>query len=165
MRWMLSVGVLGLLTSAAPALGQVLDEREALRGVQGFRVVVVDVHADAERDGLTTDAIRTAVELRLRRNRLPLTDRTGTPALYVAVGSVKSRYTHAYCLTVKFRQLVSLLGLSFVTKPPPGPLVAVTWARAEIGSVGEDRIRNLIESIEPFIDEFSNDFLAVNPIP
>jgi hypothetical protein len=119
------------------------------------------LHAEAERDGLTKDAIRTAAELRLRRHRLPLTDRDGTPALYVAVDSVKHPYGHAYSLTVKFRQLASLVLRSSDSRP----LSAVTWEAGFVGTIGAEELRNLIEDVERLIDEFSNDYLAVNPLP
>ena len=42
---------------------------ESLAGMSSIAVAVEDVGRDAERDGITTAAVKTAIELRLRQER------------------------------------------------------------------------------------------------
>ena len=45
------------------------DQRESLRGLPGVQVLIEDIRPDAQADGLSQEAIRTAVELILRSKR------------------------------------------------------------------------------------------------
>jgi hypothetical protein len=71
------------------------EQRELLRGLQGVEVVIEDIKPDAQADGLSQEALRTAVELILgsrgiraltpsERSAMPV-----KPSLYAHVGTDK----------------------------------------------------------------------------
>ena len=71
------------------------DQRESLRGLPGVQVLIEDIRPDAQADGLSQEAIRTAVELILRSSGIRVltqSERLETPSkpyLSVHVGTDK----------------------------------------------------------------------------
>jgi len=65
------------------------NERSSLRGLEGVKVLVERIDPDVEHNGLTTGAIQTDVELKLRQAGIsvwaPDQQTHGRPTLYVAV--------------------------------------------------------------------------------
>ena len=136
------------------------DERDSLTGIRPIKVVVEGMQAGAERDGLTAQLLQAAVELRLRLNGIPLSD-GALPYLYVRVNTMKlsTMPNYVYCIDVAFKQAVQIV--------TTGRLVvrATTWERGSVGIRPADELRGVRDRVLDYVDEFSNDYLAVNPLP
>ena len=145
------------------------DQRDSLRGLLGVAVEVAPMrmYADAERDGLTTDAIRTAVELRLREAGItvfsgPTEDAAGPayPYLYVSVNTNKldgsSDGLYAPCVSVELSQVMT-------SRVTGAGVYGVTWQRGGVWTVESARLRNMRDSIKDNVDKFINDWLTVHP--
>jgi len=140
------------------------DQRESLRGLAGVGLVIEDINADAKADGLSVEAIRTAVELILRSSGIRIltqaevSNTTSGAYLYVQAATYKIRSgLYAYTTTVALRQPVSLV------HRPQQTMFASTWDRVYVGSPGSQNISWLINPIEDSVKIFANDFLAANP--
>ncbi len=156
MRTRVFIAVVVLMSVALRIGGQAPSERETLKGLGPIRVVV---NSDAERDGLTEQILQTAVELRLRQNGIPLEEDVALPYLYVNVSALEDDELYAFAVLVVLKQRASLSnGLT---------VYAATWntGRIGIGMVGRDNLRNVRESVLEKVNEFSNDYLAVNAAP
>lgn len=139
--------------------------RESLKGISGLAVIVEDISPDASTDGLSQDAIRTAVEQTLRSKGirvLPNIERTrsGTPPyLYINVNTLKEELgLYAYAVSVDLKQVVGLLSIK--GKQAWG----VTWSASVVGMVREENLEQVIaDGVEPLVKDFASDFLSVNP--
>ena len=141
------------------------QQRESLRGLQGVEVVVEDLNPSAQVEGLSQETIRAAVELILRSKGIRIlshSERSETrrnPHLYIVVGPEKaSSGQYSFNARVELHQAGSL-----VQRPQEMP--APTWfTPGKLRTVGQQNARLwVINSIEPLVREFANDFLAVNP--
>jgi len=140
------------------------EGHESLRGLPGVQVLIEKIEPDAKADGLTEEAIKTAVELILRSSGirvLTLLEGAMTPSvanLYVNVSVLKSSPDYVYHVQLQLMQRVSLV------HRPKHTMWAITWDDGATGIVGQNNLRRVIsEVIEPKVKEFANDFLAVNP--
>ncbi len=141
---------------AIPATAQ---ERDNLTGIGSIIVVVETIGSDAERDGLRRTMVQTAVELRLRRNGIPVAD-AAPSALFVAVNTLRhSELDGAYAFCVKVR-LVTAVQVEATGRTVVG---ATIWSVNAVGLVGTSNARTLRDSVLELVDQFSNDYLAVNP--
>lgn len=139
-----------------------LSEEEALKGLGPIRVVVETVHPDAERDGLKQIQLKTDVELRLRREGVPVISesdpRPGLPYLYVRVSTIKSdNGLYAYSIDVSLRRIVVL---NCVTRKI---MIAQTWEEGNIGLIGALNLKNVRQTVGDYVDRFINAYLAANP--
>ncbi len=140
------------------------QQRDSLQGLQGVEVVIESLRPDAQADGLSQEAVRTAVELILRSKGIRVFTRPeslsmpAAPYLYVKVSTYNhSSDLYAYAVTVEVMQKVSL------AKRPQQMMSATTWERGGVGTTGHSNIRIVIDSVESKVKEFANDFLAANP--
>lgn len=164
MRYVVMV-ILMTLTCFDLSLAQTRDQqRQSLQGLQGLEVVIEDMRADAQADGLSQEAIRATVELILRSNGIRVVTHSesmktpAAPYLYVRVStSNHSSDLFAYAVTVAFLQKVSLMHSA------QHVMSAATWEKGSVGTTSHSNIRQVINSVESKVKEFSNDFLAVNP--
>ena len=160
--------VIAICLTVAPSMAGAADETErtSLKGLVGVSVLVEHLPADIEGYGLTTDAIKTAVELRLRRSGIQVFSAFSddpSPALacvYVNINLTKASRNvsglYAASVAVELEQWLRSVGsgLEF-----PG----TTWKRASVATVGEDNLRQLRNVVDDKVDEFINDYLAANP--
>lgn len=138
-------------------------QRESLRGLAGVEVTIEPIEPDAKADGLSEEAIRTAVELILQSSGiriLPSAEKiSSTPFLYVRGGTYKlalGLYAHDVRIELK-------KGVSFVNRPQH-MMSATTWETESLGTPGSDNLlRAVITFVENLVKIFSNDFLTVNP--
>jgi len=142
------------------------QQRESLRGLPGVEVVIDELKGDAQADGLSQESIRAAVELILRSKGIRVltpAERSETPSkpsLYVSVGTDKQGSGHySFSVKVELYQAVSLVQRSQHIMPAP------TWfTPGKLRTVAQQNVRLwIINSIEPLVRDFANDFLAVNP--
>jgi len=164
MRRMNITGLLVLLTLIPfyiPDLSaQTPEQRATLRGLKGFYVLIDDI----TQTGLTKDVLKTGLELKLRKagirvltiDEMFLTP--GTPHLYVIVDVIKiSRQCgFVYSVMVFFSQDVTL-SRNRSTKAKG----ATTWKLSSLGVT--QNLRHVREVVSDLVDEFMNDYLAVNP--
>ena len=158
-----------LLAVSWPVEAQAQSQADPLAGLPGLMVNVAPVSPDAERDGLSQDAMQTAVKSQLRMGGVRfLTPEEGAalprkPVLYVQVLAYKLEYGRPYDELYAVSILVSVLQ----DLPIPGTgksAQVVTWQLPYVTSVGSDNIRLIKDNgIPPLIDSVINDFLAANP--
>jgi hypothetical protein len=164
MRYVLQLIVVALVWGNMEVV-QALDtgSRESLRGISGLGVVVEDISPDASADGLSQDAIRTAVEQTLRSKGIRvLTEKTPSgpaPYLYINITTLKEELgLYAYAVNVDLKQVVGLLAIK--GKQAWG----ATWSASVIGIVREENLGQVVaDGVEPLVKDFVNDFLSVNP--
>ena len=149
---------LGVAQGAAPI------QVESLRYLLGVAVVIEEIEAEAKADGLSEEAIRTAVELTLQSSGIRIltpVERSNTPSqpsLYVRVSTYKTESSlYAYAVTVALKQLVAL------AHRPQRTMFASTWEQGIIGTSGSHAIKQAPKTVEDLIKKFANDFLAANP--
>lgn len=148
------------------------QQRETLRGLSGVYVLVEQIRVDMESDGLTHDRIQTDVELRLRKAGIPVLSKEqmlkapGMPNLYINIQSIRSAIYrgYSYSLEVSLDQDVSLTRTVISTNPTYHPTItASTWSRTLVGTAPVDELSTIRRSIADYVDQFINDYLAVNP--
>lgn len=141
-------------------------QKETLRGLKGVHVLIETIARDAQRDGLTRSSLQTDVELKLRTAGIRVVtseerfEEPGWPSLYVNVNALASSTgnSYAYSIRVGLDQEVSLW------RKPTIRATATTWISASVGIVGVNRMRAAVrESVSDQVDEFLNNYLAVNP--
>ncbi len=180
LRLLICVWVLGTLM-ACPMVGHAvttpqLDHRESLRGLSGVAVIVIveDFSNDAKRAGLTEAQIKTDVELRLRQAGIKVMVRLerllmpGKPFLHVRIAVMRSA-TAQYSEAVANAFTVQVTLSEFVNSPRNRLKVfsAITWEGSmKLVLVSSHRLARMARDvIRDRIDEFINDYLAVNLNP
>jgi hypothetical protein len=148
--------VLLLATAAASASAQD-DEADTLEGINAVSVVIEDLNDAAKTMGLTADAIRSDVELKLQVAGLHVVTASdvpglaGAPHLYVNLTSaVEATYVH-----VEFRQNAIL------ERNNRTAYAVTTW---QTGSLQvRPTLQSLRDAIKGRVDEFLHDWRSVNP--
>ncbi|NOT24333.1 MAG: hypothetical protein HOP22_16645 [Nitrospiraceae bacterium] len=164
--WHVVLAMLMTLVCVGLSMAQTKDQqRESLRGLQGVEVVVEDLNPDTQVEGLSQETIRAAVELILRSKGIRILSQSErsaihpNPSLYVAVGPEEiSSGQYSFNARVELHRAGSL-------PQRPQQVSAPTWfTPGKLRTVGQQNARLwVINSIEPLVREFANDFLAVNP--
>ena len=133
---------------------------DVLKGLRGVEIVVEDLSDDAEKRGLTRDRIQSAIELSLRRNRVPVLTKDerqakpGRPYLYVKV----SVGDYTFSINVELHEDVRLARA-------PSTLVAgaTTWGTFMFGAAGATGGDFILKSVEEEVDTFCLDYRKANP--
>lgn len=154
------------LVAISVAFAEMPDRaKETLRGLPGVAVVIEPLHANAEQDGLTQRLLQEDVERRLRAAGIRVLSREewqhtpGSPYLYVNVAALKKNYgLYAYAIEVCLNQLVTLIRNHHIHE------FAETWETREVGTVGEDQLLTIRESVKAHVDAFIRDYFAVNAL-
>ena len=162
-------GVLALLVglaSPAPAL-DTPNERVTLAGLTGVHVVVTEMSAEAEREGLTRSSLQAELESRLRKGGLRVLGATealtstGRPTLELRVILIRSQeasqlYVNSVDLTL--RQQIRL------TRDRTIESFAVTWSEPpDVGAVEPARVSAVRDAIRAKVEQFVSAWLAANP--
>ena len=141
------------------------DSREWLRGLKGIGVTVA-VDPKAEAAGLRIDSIKDRVEVALRKAGIPVLE--DADRVLLDDGAV---------LMVRRNALVSSTSgeISFVLSVSVGELVALQrdrertglaflWRTGGHGIARPDRLKQMVvDGLDENLNEFLNDYLAVNP--
>lgn len=139
------------------------NQRETLRGLPGVGVLVLSIEPDATADGLSEEAVQTAVELILRASGIRVLSESeqfgvpSAPRLYVNIDTIKIRGAYSLSIDLTLTQMVQLLTAGNKV------VFAHTWMRSWHGDVGRNNLRQVISGVEDLVRNFANDFLAVNP--
>ena len=167
LRAFVVVLVMGVLLFGTPTFGQDQSSspseeqraalmREQLRDLGPIKIDVSVTGADAERYGLTQQMLKTAVELRLRRNGIPIRDEPG-PTLGIHVQALKigfgNNVSYAFCFGADLHRLVRL---------PSSELSVIIWNVSNMAVRPQERVRSIRDLVLDHVDSFSNDYLAVN---
>jgi hypothetical protein len=135
------------------------SERDNLTGVTAMSVVIEDIAPGFKSAGLDVDVLKTAAELRLRRSGITVGDEDSLPFLHVSIILMPSSDgVVVYGISVAFKQPAIVIANQ-------KHMVAATWARNSVGSVGMNNAYRIRSNVEDDIDAFINDYLAANPKP
>lgn len=148
--------------------GMDVIRRMPLVELPSVSVLVVVIREDTQqKDGLSKDTLKTAVELRLRTLGIKVITEEeslkepGWPYLYVRVGVMRSNAYPIYFFTngVVLKQNVTM------DRPPKLWITgAITWETSSQGLCpGQDLAKVITENVLEMVDKFANDYLAVNP--
>ena len=145
-----------LLAQQPRVVGGVLD-RESLRNLDDMHVVVEELRADAQEDGLTTEAVEEEVRRRLREAEVRYVGaerwvvEEGSPYLYVNVNTIKSKEQGMYVfgIDVQLNQSVRMV------RNPKVAVPATTWTSGcRVGAVEIKGLPSLIEVIGESVQRF-----------
>jgi hypothetical protein len=109
---------------------------------------------------LTTDALQEAVVGRLDTHGVPIDRGAGPPPhLEVSVNAVKGDGgVYGYSIDLKLSQVVTVRATGRET-------VASTWEFGIVGTIPAAQLPTVVGQVAQAVDEFSVDYLAVNPAP
>jgi hypothetical protein len=160
MLWLVFGGLVGTANSAFA--GDHKTERESLRGIKQFYVVVENLDSAAVDDGLNEDQMKVAVELRLRKAGLQLVEDHASAdfrCLYVDIDLFKAKDSalYAHHISVEFRQPITV-------DSNRARLLASTWSATTFGTVGSvNMVTGVRNAVGALVDTFLNAYLSVNP--
>lgn len=152
-----------LFLLVTPAIGQhVFGSKESLRNIGSLYVVVEKTQPDFESAGLSTDLIKTDVELKLRLAGIHILEKhqitAMSPWVYVNVNSFFDNDLGVFAFNVS-------LGIWQPVKLERNNIsvFASTWATGSTGRVGLEAVRSVRQQIKDVSDILINDYLSVNP--
>ena len=135
-------------------------QRESLKGLpEEISVIIEKIQSDAQADGLSQDAIRTAVEVILRSSGLRVVP-AAEAFLTVNVGTIKEASMPLYSCSVR---VTLYQQVRFMHRPQDETYYASTWNSGSVAYFSPSRISEVVNIVEGHVKEFANDFLAVNP--
>lgn len=138
------------------------EKRGTLIGLQGANVLIEVLKPEAQKYGLTREALKVAVESRLREHGIrwlsPSQSRF-VPTLYVNVNMAveESRGWVMVCVNVELHQQVVLL------RDLKTSCTATTWNKSALTYGRVTNPRNITARVTEVVDVFINDYLAANP--
>lgn len=154
-RFLSSILIIATFGSFAFA-SQSLDNIQAapLKGIKSLRVLVEALDKDAETRGLTFQQIKTATELRLRREGIQIADggENDCPFIYVKINTLD----RAYSINISINEWVVL------TRDQSISCFAATWSAASIGTSSRPEYI-LNTGLGGLLDYFLNDYYKANP--
>ena len=119
-------------------------------------MVLEEFNKELEKEGTTKDQVQTDVELRLRRNGVQVRDDTAA-FLYVVVIAQRNHDLWAFSIHLGLQQPVLLeRDRSILT-------FGETWTQNAVQTMGTLRTAAVRASVDDLVDQFINDYLAVNP--
>jgi len=159
----------GSQDSTRPAYLPTLQDRNTLKGLKGVYVVVEDI-SEAEKLGLTltTQQIQTNVELKLRRSGIKVlseeerSKEPGRPYLYVNVNIYKNAIVSGDYPLIVYTASVQLTQQVYLVRDTKKWCYAATWEMEYVEAVRKSKIRSIRVFVKDIVDEFINDYLAVN---
>lgn len=141
--------------------------RATLKGLTGMAVAVEGLSADAEKAGVTRARVRTEVELRLRQAGIRVletqseqSEAPGTPCLTVNLNVLAASLADQPPLV--FSVLVELKQRCVLERDAGTTAMATTWKTGCVFRGGVLR-EQASEVVGEMVDDFLNDYLAVNP--
>jgi len=139
------------------------DKKLSLADMDAFLLVVEFAQDAVELDGLSRSELEIEIAQRLRRSGIRLmgevewSRQRGVPYLYVNLITVRSELGfYSYRIEVKFNQEVQTLRNSGISS------MSTTWETGLLGLIGVKRIGSIRPEILSLVDEFIQDYQAVN---
>ncbi len=165
-HWLtVAFAVLVSLGLAATARGVKAEDRQILAGISGIQVLVDEkIGPEAERAGLTWEALQKDVELRLRQAGVRVMTMKeslfvpGIPFLYLNVTTREDPGLYTFCLKLELMERIR------VDRIPSVDLYGRTWkGQGRLVTVGADNLRHVRENVRDMVDAFISEYLAANP--
>lgn len=128
-----------------------------LKGLPGVDVMIGPLQPKVEKYGLTEDAIKTTVELRLRRHGIRVNP--SPLVLHIIVNVLVDEEFDCTAVNV----LVELLRPAVLLFNPKTQTSAAIWSKSIINLAPLDEITGVMKGVQTLVDEFINDYLAANP--
>jgi hypothetical protein len=143
-------------------IAQIPRQRNALTGIRGVKVLILTTDSELKVADLTRDVLNTDVELRLRKDGVPVLEGAEWPKGYqkavIVVRLVTAKHDDEIAITV-------IVQLWRVVESDPTMYIS-TWENIGVGLMSVSVVRaNIRERIGDHIDRFANDYLAANPKP
>lgn len=138
-------------------------KRETLRDLTGVEVVVEQIPADAERDGLSTNELKSYVESQLDGAGIRVLTheerrtQPGHAYLYVSINTVKTKSIYSYAIEISLNQTVRL------TRHPTIATFAPTWSAQIAGTTTAEHLDTIREDVSNFVQAFIHDYHSMNP--
>jgi hypothetical protein len=154
------------VTSSPPAL-DTPNERITLVGLTGVHVVVYDLRAEADREGLSRSSLQAEVEKRLRLAGLrPLgaaeaMRSVGRPTLELRVNVSRSTGAadlYVYSVDLALRQQIQLSRARTIES------FAITWSEpTDVGTVDATQFARIMNAVRAKVEQFIVAWRAANP--
>jgi hypothetical protein len=137
---------------------------DVLKGIKSLSVLVSTIPEDMKMEGVTRDALETAVELPLRMSglkvlsgeeifKLPL-----VPLLFVNIAGKVNGPLLQWAVDLELKEIV------YPNRNRNRAIAgAVTWRRESSGTVGKAKVDQFREPVRDLVDQFLNDYLKANP--
>jgi hypothetical protein len=155
------------ITILSPVPGQLSDKVQSLKGIPPFAVLVESLNEHAKTIGMTEQAIKTTVELRLRTLGVPVTSHASrdTPYLYVNVNAIceTDKIVCVFNIDISFYQRVFLYADDVYPQRSQATVWAATWDAGGIVLRGIALFQAHPQIIQKYTDMFANDYLEANP--
>jgi hypothetical protein len=149
-----------LLFCSATSAQNVEDRRRSLKGIVGFYVSIDNLDSAVEKEGLTTNQIRSDIELRLKTAGIQVLTKEqasqipGKPQLRIDLMIAGKQGLYPYALDIASHQMVRL------DRDPSIIVDATTWS---IGSAGISDLAGIRDMVRENMDEFIKAWQTVNP--
>jgi len=139
-----------------------VEERDGLKGLHlkglpGVAVMIGPLQPEAEKHGLTEEAIQTTAELRLRRHGIRVNP--SRLVLHIIVNVIVDEEFGCTAVNV----LVEFLRPAVLLFNPKIQTSAATWSKSILTLAPLDEITGVMIGVQTLVDEFINDYLAANP--
>ena len=131
------------------------DNRNTLRGLQGFPVVVARLGAEIEKDGLTKEQLQTDTEQRLRMAGIKVF------SLEEAAQEKGSPYFYLHVHVDKLKSGCYSYNISTELIEPAYPLWETAWTQLELMGLSCN-LSEIRQQAQDMVDEFINEYLAAN---
>lgn len=161
MTWALAGWLMGQAIPASAADSAI--ERASLAGLKTISIVVENLSAAAAPSGLTTAALQTDVERRVRQAGISVTpDADAYLYVHVTIADAGSSLPLPYFVDVSLMQEITLpRGIKTRT-----PLQSATWSLTRLGMATTPLVRDAVTGrVDEFVDAFVRAYQSVNPKP
>lgn len=134
--------------------------RRSLAGLRDVQVVVEETPPELGSLGVTREALKTQVELRLRTLGINVMDASGPAFLHLAVALlVSGNGVASYSLSCGYVQ-----GVRMDRDPSIRTFAATWWVPVSVVTVSTASLANAVSrDVTQAVDQFANDFRAANP--
>jgi len=145
------------------------DQKESLRGLKDFFVLVDPLSPEVERGGITSEQLKEEVETRLKRAGINVLredeeeEKFKDPAktfLYInfTAYTLQKDLTYGFSLNVYLNQRVNL------HHHPRISCMGTTWYSGGVGILRANKLKTFGQvELAEHLDKFINNYLAVNP--
>lgn len=149
-----------------PSLSWALDQKEALRGLTGVKVVVEHLNPEVERLGLQKSQIQSDVEERLRRVGIKVLKDYKPPAMTALYINVHTLNTSGKSVVI-YSINVMLLEYAYLKREAGsvGDLREVRtadWFNGTLGYLATSNIQEIRKKVVEQVERFISDYLAAN---
>jgi len=140
--------------------------RETLRGLKGVRVLVEDLASEVGKAGLTKNQLQADIEDKLRKAGIKALTQDecfatpGEPYLYVNINlNFRKADPNIYSFSIDIGVIQNVT----LDRDPKQKTYAATWSTGGVGSIKQEFLPRLKDSVDDLLDLFIKSYLAVNP--